>query len=99
MIRVILAFLAAALAYAQTPDSSLSFEVASVKPCPPAQGQMRTMGCFGGPGTRSPGQYVCTDATVAIMVRTAFGLRPYQLPGVSMTDGPSYDVKIGSRSW
>jgi len=92
-LRVILAFSAAALAYAQTPNSSLSFEVASVKPSPPPQGSMRTQGCFGGPGTRSPGQYVCTDATVAIMVRTAFGLKSYQLPGVSMTSGPSYDVR------
>lgn len=92
-LRVILAFSAAALAYAQTPNSSLSFEVASVKPSPPPQGSMRTQGCFGGPGTRSPGQYVCTDATVAMMVRTAFGLRPYQLPGVSMTDGLTYDVR------
>ena len=95
MKRVILVVFAVGLSFGQKPNSSLSFEVASVKPCPPEtrQSQLRTQGCFGGPGTPSPGQYVCFDATVAIMVRAAFGLKNYQLPGVSMWSGPSYDVR------
>jgi uncharacterized protein (TIGR03435 family) len=49
------------------------------------------MGCNGGPGTQSPGQFNCSNATVTMMVSQAFGLKPYQLPS-AMTDGPKFDV-------
>ena len=99
MRRALLGIFACCLAHGQAPDPSLSFEVASVKPSAPpevieAGGRVmaRRMGCSGGPGTSSPGQYTCANATIGIMVRQAFGLKPYQLPSVGMSDGPKYDV-------
>jgi uncharacterized protein (TIGR03435 family) len=90
--RFLLAIFLAGLAVAQTSNSSPSFEAASVKASAPP-GAMRVRGCRGGPGTRDPGMYVCTDATVPIMVMAAFDLKPYQLPGASTDSGSSYEVR------
>lgn len=93
MNRAVLGLLACCVAYGQTADPAVSFEVASVKPSPPpdATGARRIMGCNGGPGTSSPGQYTCVNATVANLVLQAFGLKPYQLTSGHPGD-PGFDV-------
>jgi uncharacterized protein (TIGR03435 family) len=92
MSRAVLMLLACCFAYSQTVDQPLSFEVASVKPSPPPErtGGMR-MGCSGGPGTPSPGQYTCSNATLAMMVQQAYGLKPFQLPSAS-ADAARFDI-------
>jgi uncharacterized protein (TIGR03435 family) len=87
-LRVILAFSTATLAYAQTPDSSLSFDAASVKLSPERVSAVHRRGC----NMLDPGTFVCTEATVARMAMIAFGLKPYQLPGSSLDSGPSFEV-------
>ena len=86
MNRAALVLFACCAAYGQT------FDVASVKPSPPMEGTgMHSMGCNGGPGTQSPGQYTCSNATLNMMVLQAFGLKPYQLSS-ALTDGAKFDV-------
>ena len=95
---VLVAMLSGAL-LAQKPDPSVVFEVASVKPSPPmavpgASGMRMPirMGCSGGPGSQSPGQYTCTNAPIEILVREAFGLKPYQLNAEMNINAPRYDI-------
>jgi uncharacterized protein (TIGR03435 family) len=96
--RSILGLIAGCMAYGQTPDPAIIFEVASVKPAPPpevSQGGARVVrrtGCSGGPGTPSPGQYTCFNTSVVNMVSNAFGLKPYQLPAASAADAARFDV-------
>jgi len=94
----ILGFLASRLVCAQVPDPTVTFEVASVKvsePPPAASGGMRMamrIGCSGGPGTPSPGQYTCSNANVTVLIREAYNLKNYQVPNFSVTDGNRYDI-------
>jgi uncharacterized protein (TIGR03435 family) len=71
--------LASCLLYAQTPDPSLGFEVASVKlSAPTRMAPGVRLGCNGGPGTDSPGQITCSHAEMSLLLRKAFGLQAYQ---------------------
>ena len=83
------------LAYAlcaQTPDASVQFEVASVKPAAP-QGDGRMMvGSRGGPGTIDPGRYTATNATLKMMLASAYDLKSYQISGPSWLDSERFDV-------
>ena len=86
MLSLKLAFLpliALAAAWPQAPDPAVTFEVASIKVSPPMDttGGMRVafrVGCNGGPGTSSPGQYVCSNATLGNLINQAFNLKSYQ---------------------
>jgi uncharacterized protein (TIGR03435 family) len=94
----ILGLFASYILFAQAPDASVVFEVASVKasPAPQAAGAGMRMamriGCMGGPGTPSPGQYTCSNANVGVLIREAYNLKPYQLPNFSAGDGNRYDI-------
>lgn len=77
------------------------FEVAAIKLSAPPQmvgGSMmggilaRAPECGGGPGTRSPGRYSCSSATLGYMIRQAFGLKPYEIGPDVAASGPEYDV-------
>jgi len=100
MKRAILGLLASCLLSAQTPDPAVTFEVASIKVSPPPQaitgsGGMRVaqrIGCTGGPGTPSPGQFTCTNANITVLIREAFTLKNYQVPNFTVTDGNRYDI-------
>lgn len=74
-----LAFLglfACCVAYGQATAQSLSFEVASIKP---SQSLDDDSVCLGGPGASTPGQYRCSNTTLADILRFAFGVRSFQL--------------------
>jgi uncharacterized protein (TIGR03435 family) len=98
MKTAIVGFLASCLVYAQAPDPSVVFEVASVKVSPPVvvAGDGRRMatriGCMGGPGTQSPGQYTCSNSTVNVLIREAYNLKNYQIPNFSVSEGSRYDI-------
>ena len=95
----ILGLFASCVLSAQAPDPAITFEVASVKISPAPQtpsGDGRRMamriGCTGGPGTQSPGQYTCTNANVTVLIREAYNLKNYQLANFSVSDGNRYDI-------
>jgi uncharacterized protein (TIGR03435 family) len=73
----------------------LQFEVASIKPNPPRkEGAPRgTMGCFGGPGSRDPARYTCAQASVSMMVLTAYGIKNYQLRPPFAPDADQFNVE------
>jgi uncharacterized protein (TIGR03435 family) len=59
-------------AAAQTPDASLQFEVASIKPSPP---DLHNGGMSGGPGTKDPGLFTCENVDLTSLVVVAFDIR------------------------
>jgi uncharacterized protein (TIGR03435 family) len=67
---------ACCVAYGQAIANSLSFEAAAINP---AQSSDDDTLCYGGLGTSSPGQYRCSNATLADIVRFAFSVRPFAL--------------------
>jgi uncharacterized protein (TIGR03435 family) len=82
----------AACTFGQDPKMP-SFEVASVKSTPkPATFAGQRVGCFGGPGTPDPGQYICDNATLALMAMQAYDLKPYQFPKGAFDDKLTYHV-------
>ena len=80
--------------HAQAPDRTLQFEVASVKPSAPlpAGAPQGRVGCFGGPGSRDPVRYQCTNASVSILAVTAYDLKGYQLRPPASTDANRFDI-------
>lgn len=86
----IVVVLAATVCRAQAPQ----FEVASIKlstPRAPGTGP-GTRGCFGGPGSRDPIRYTCTNASVSVMVVTAYDVKGYQIRPPVVEDTVQYDV-------
>lgn len=70
------------LTSAQTPEGPTRFEVASVKPgSPPDSGGRMRIGCTGGPGTKDPGLYACSNVDLTSLVTSAFDLQAYQFSG------------------
>lgn len=60
--------------YGEAAGQPLGFEVASVKSAPVRkEGEPQgMMGCFGGPGSRDPIRYTCSNASVSLMVIQAY---------------------------
>jgi len=85
-------FLPAALAaFAQAPPTSPSFEVAAVKPSPPAA---RPIPRFtGGPGTSSPGEYSAANMTLNMLLTQAYFLRSDRIDGPSWLQDDRFDVE------
>jgi uncharacterized protein (TIGR03435 family) len=73
------------LAFAQTAQ----FEVASVKPAPPAARWMR---CTGGPGTSDPGTLTCENYSLSFLVMMAYNLRSFELTAPAWMDTARYNV-------
>ena len=70
------------------------FEAAAIKLSPPrAPGTpVGTRGCVGGPGSRDPIRYVCTNASVSVLVVTAYGVKGYQIRPPVAEDTVFYDI-------
>jgi uncharacterized protein (TIGR03435 family) len=79
-LSLVLFALVCGVAYSQPSDSSLTFEVASVKASPPRppNGLIR-VGCAGGPGTKDPGRWTCQNMTVFNLITNAYNLKRYQM--------------------
>src|SRR5436309_5615054 len=80
---------ACGLLFGQGAVTGPTFEVASIKPAaPPGDGRRMFMGMQGGPGSKDPSRYTCTNCTVSMLVSQAFSLKRYQLiaPGLSESD-------------
>jgi uncharacterized protein (TIGR03435 family) len=89
MLRTILFLSVVIVVYGQKPDPSITFEVASVKLAQPLDPTVRPAPCVGGPGTSDPGRYTCRQ-TLAVLVATAFDLRPYQWSVLSSREAFSF---------
>src|ERR1700733_8096956 len=67
------------------------FEVASIRPAPnlgyPGPGISR-----GGPGTPDPGQLTFEHATLALLIRLAYGVEDFQVTGPSWIESERYDI-------
>jgi uncharacterized protein (TIGR03435 family) len=68
-------------ALAQSPDASLQFEVASIKPAPPPTGRGMHVTWNGGPGEHDPGMFTCENCPLSMLISDAFDLKDFQLSG------------------
>ena len=78
-------------AVAQTPDDSLTFEVASVKPHPPSAGEPGSS-FKGGPGTDDPGRITVINRMLSTLVIEAYGIRAFQLESPAWLAENRYDI-------
>lgn len=76
-------------AFAQTPDSQVVFEVATVKHGRP--GDYSAAG-RGGPGTRDPTTYSVENYPMSSLLGIAYGINSYQLSGPSWLDEERFTV-------
>jgi uncharacterized protein (TIGR03435 family) len=78
--------------YSQPAGNTLTFEVASVKASPPRQPNVpMRVGCNGGPGTKDPGRWTCTNMTVSNLITNAYNLKRYQMSDTE-PDADRYEV-------
>jgi uncharacterized protein (TIGR03435 family) len=97
--RVMIAtVLGCGLAWAQTPDAKLTFEVASIKPAPPLTAEtVRFAGNSGGPGTSSPGQITYGRMSLKALIVQGFGVRNVQVSGPAWLDSPTEFWEIHAK--
>ncbi len=89
---ILMSALVCAAACAQTPDSQVAFEVATIKPSPPmGMGRMR-IGNQGGPGTRDPGRFTCERCSLAMLVTTAYEMNYVQISGPPWLNEQQFDL-------
>jgi uncharacterized protein (TIGR03435 family) len=74
---------------AQTPDSQVVFEVATVKHGPPGD---YSAGGSGGPGTRDPTRYSVENYPMSSLLEIAYGISSYQLSGPRWLDDERFTV-------
>jgi uncharacterized protein (TIGR03435 family) len=90
--RVILFSALACAAWAQTPDSQVVFEVASIKPAPPSNGQRMFFGAKGGPGSQDPGRYSAENYTLLDLLVNAYGVDRYQVTGPDWLGSERFNI-------
>src|SRR5689334_22901101 len=88
----ILTVLIALACYGQTPNPSLTFEVASVKPAAPQEMGRMMVGMRGGPGSNDPGRIQYTNNSLADLVTIAYGIQRYQLNAPAWMSSERFDV-------
>ena len=82
-------------AYCQS-TPKLEFEVASIKPSPPAAGRGEVtviMGCYRGPGTDDPSLFVCQNASLSNIVTVAYGIAYWLLSAPDWMSSTRFDVR------
>jgi uncharacterized protein (TIGR03435 family) len=96
MARAVLVPLLAAcarLAFGQTAEPAVAFEVASVKPAPEGTGLGFRGGFTGGPGARDPGRWTANNMSLASLVIIAYGLKRYEYAGPSWLDTARFNIE------
>jgi uncharacterized protein (TIGR03435 family) len=83
LLKTAFCFLIARLACTQ------SFVVATLKT---AGSNPARMEATGGPGTKSPGRYICTHCPLMFLIRSAYGVPAARVTGPSWIDTALYDV-------
>ena len=95
--RVVFVGLALVYSIHAQSTTSLEFEVASIKPSPPPDGQGRTVGCIGGPGNGDPGLLTCRNMNLANLVSMAYKLSYYQLSAPDWMKDPFAMFDLNAR--
>ena len=83
--------LAMALAQAPANRPKMEFEVASIRPSPPRTG-FHFAADAGAADFSNPGVFRCSNCTLATLIRTAYSLQNYQLPGRSALGTDTFEV-------
>jgi uncharacterized protein (TIGR03435 family) len=79
---IFLALISGAVAWGQSANAFPSFEVASIKPSPPPDGQGFTQGC-----RSDPGRITCTHITATNLFEMAYRIDSFQLSGIGTNLG------------
>ena len=79
--------------YAQAPDAKAEFEVVTVKPSAPPSNGMRRVGCDGGPGTKDPAMFRCTNMSLSNLITRAYGIAYYQLTGPDWLQQTMFEIQ------
>jgi uncharacterized protein (TIGR03435 family) len=73
-------------AFAQAVQLKPEFDAVSIKPSPePAPGAGIRVGCTGGPGTKDPGLFTCTNMNLFNLVTQAYSMDFYRVAGLERT--------------
>src|ERR1700704_5899707 len=96
ILRASLVALACGFAYAQTPDKSLTFEVATVKPSVPptpnGRGMVMFRGPSGGPGSKDPGRIDYPNMSLKNLLMNAYDVKSFQITGPAWLDSERFDI-------
>ncbi len=76
---------------AQTPDSQVVFEVATVKHGPPRD--YSAAGCNCGPGTRDPTRFSVTNYPMNSLIQIAYGVENDQVLGPAWIDEERFTIQ------
>jgi uncharacterized protein (TIGR03435 family) len=91
--RIILSvMLLTGAAFAQTPDSTVAFEVATIKLSAPAGVGPIRIGDRGGPGTEDPGRFSCERCNLSMLLSTAYDINYVQISGPSWLAEQQFDL-------
>lgn len=86
MIRTLPILILCVGAFAQTVPPKPEFDAVSVKPSPePDHVRGITVGCNGGPGTKDPGLFTCTNMNLSNLVFRAYSIDGYRVAGLEWT--------------
>lgn len=83
--------LLAGAVYAQTSDTSLTFEAAALKPTPVGT-MINYVGFMGGPGSDDPGRIVSSHTSLKMFIMRAYEVKPYQVVGPGWLETEQYDL-------
>jgi uncharacterized protein (TIGR03435 family) len=82
-------------AYCQS-TPKLEFEVASIKPSPPAAGRGEVTviaGCYGGPGNNDPSLFVCQNASLSNIMTVVYGIAYWLLSAPDWMSSTRFDLR------
>ena len=92
----VLAAFSCCLAWGQTPDKSLTFDAASVKPAdmpkPDGRGRIFIGPPSGGPGTKDPGRVHYPFMSLKALLTTAYDMKNYQIVGPAWLDSERFEI-------
>ena len=94
--RQLITVLACFVAQGQTPDKTLTFDAATIKPFEPPSGGGRMMfgrGGRGGPGSTDPGRIHYSIITLKGLLVAAYNVKDYQISGPAWLDTERFDVQ------
>lgn len=86
-VQVFLVFALACASRAQSTETPTTFEVASIKASPPADGRAFRVGC-----PSDPGRITCTNMTMSNLVQMAYGISHYQLANLETNMAERWEV-------
>lgn len=96
MRRAVLVAFTCCLAWSQTPDKSLTFDAASVKPAdmpkPDGRGRIFIAPPSGGPGTKDPGRIRYPFMNLKTLLMTAYDMKTYQIVGPPWLDSERFEI-------